>query len=121
MWWKVNQGKHSLLPEASNSVAQKHHFATLIPERAHQWTGHGGVKDTLTEVRSKYWFVRGRQFVKKILYRCVRCCKLEGPHYCAVPAPPLPEFGIKEAPPFAHCGLDYAGPLYIVEVESEKV
>jgi len=103
---------------------KQHHFATLITEHAHERTGHSGVKDTLTEVRSKYWFVKGRQFVRKTLYKCVRCRKLEGKHYRAVPAPPLPEFRIKEAPPFAHCGVDYAGPLYIVAAEgseSEKV
>jgi len=96
----------------------------LITEHAHEQTGHGGVKDTLTEVRSKYWFVRGRQFIRKTLYRCVRCHKLKGPHYRAVPAPPLPEFRIKEAPPFAHRGVHYAAPLHIVAVEgseSEKV
>ena len=75
--------------------------------------GHSGVKSTLTEVHSKYWFVRGRQFVRKLLFQCVTCCKLEGPHYRAVPPPPLPEYRVKEAPPFAYSGVDFAGPLHI--------
>ena len=62
-------------------LCKQHHFAILITEQAHVRTGHSGVKDTLTEVRSKYWFVRGRQFVRKIVYRCVKCRKLEGPQY----------------------------------------
>ena len=85
---------------------------------------HGGVEDTLTEIQSKYWFVRGRQFVEKILHRCVTCHKIEGPKYRNVPPPPLPEFRVKEAPPFAYCGVDFAGPLYIrvaEEPESSKV
>lgn len=75
------------------------------------------MKDTLTEVRCKYWFARGRQFVRKIVYRCVRCCKLKGLHYRAVLAPTLPEFRVQEATPFAYCGVDFAGPLYITVTE----
>ena len=72
--------KHPIL------LCEQHHFAILITEQAHVRTGHGGVKDKLTEIRSKYWFVRGRQFVRKIMYRCVKCRKLEGQQYRAVPA-----------------------------------
>ena len=94
----------------------------LITQYAHERTMHGGVKDTLTEIRSKYWFVRGRQFVRKILHKCVACHKVEGPKYRNVPPPPFPEFRVKEAPPFAYCGVDFAGPLYIrVAEESSKV
>ena len=49
--------KHPIL------LPKQHHFAMLIIEQAHERTGHGGVKDVLMEVRTKYWFVRGRQFV----------------------------------------------------------
>ena len=94
-------------------LPKQHHFAMLIIEQAHERTGHGVVKDVLTEVRTKYWFVRGRQFVRKILHRCVTCCKLEGPHYQAVPPPPLPEYRVREEPPFAYSGVDFAGPLYV--------
>jgi len=41
-----------------------------------------------------------------------------------VTAPLLPEFRVKEVPPFTHCGVDYAGPLYISvvkEPDSSKV
>jgi len=54
----------------------------------------------------------------------VVCHKLIGLHYGAVPAPLLPEFRVKEAPPLAHCGVDYASPLHISvaeESDSSKV
>ena len=101
-------------------LSKQHHFAVLVTERAHERTGHSGVKDTLTEVRCKYWFVRGRQFVRKIVYRCLRCRKLEGQHYRAVPAPLLPESRVQEAIPFAYCGVDFAGPLYITAPEGSE-
>ena len=47
------------------------------------------------------------------LFQCVTFRKLEGPHYRAVPPPSLPEYCVKEAPPFAYTGIDFAGPLHI--------
>ena len=110
--------KHPIL------LTKQHHFSTLIVRHAHERTSHGGVKDTLTDVRSQYWFVKGRQFVRKLLRRCITCRKLEGPPYTAVPPPPLPEFRVTESPPFAYSGVDFAGPLYIKQddgSESAKV
>ena len=91
---------------SSNSI----HWLPLL---AHERTLHSGVKDTLTELQSKYWVVKGRQFIRKLIHQCVACCKLEGHHYRAVPLPPLPEFCVKEVPPFSYCGVDFAGLLYI--------
>ena len=81
---------------------------------------HGGVKEALTEIRSKYWILRGQQFVRKIIHRCVTCRKVEGLNYRAVPPPPLPEFTVQESPPFAYRGVDFAGPLYVKMEESES-
>ena len=71
----------------------------------------------MTEVRTKYWFLKGRQFIQKILHGCLRCCKVQGLQLQAVPAPPLPEFRVKKAPPFYYCGVDCAGPLYVSAAE----
>ena len=56
---------HSIL------LPTQHPLTVLIVKSAHDWTLHGGVKDTLTEVRSKCWLVKGRQFVKKIIHQLV--------------------------------------------------
>ena len=81
---------------------------------------HGGVKSTLTELRSRFWIVQGRQFVRKLLYQCVVCRKLEGGPYKAPPPPPLPQFRLKEEPPFTSIGIDYAGPLYVKSLNSPQ-
>ena len=92
----------------------------LIVKYAHVKTLHNGIKDTVTKIRSKYWLVKGRQFAKKIIHHSVICCKVEGPHFQAVPPPPLPAFRVNEAPPFFYCGVDFAGPLYIKDHETES-
>ena len=46
----------------------KHHYlATLIIRNVHKRVFHNGIKDTFTEVRSKYWIVQGRSLVKTIV------------------------------------------------------
>jgi len=71
--------KHPIL------LTKQHHLAILIARNAHERTSHSGIKDTLTEIRSQYWFVKGRQFARKIIHQCIICHKLEGPSYRAVP------------------------------------
>ena len=90
-----------------------HYFTTLIVWSCHGRVMHGGVKETLTELRSKFWLVRGRNFVRKLIFNCVTCKKQDGRPYKSLNPPPLPEFRVKEAPPFTYVGLDYVGPLYV--------
>ena len=74
---------------------------------------HGGVKSTLTELRARFWIIQGRHLVRKLLYKCMICRKLEGRPYQATKPPPLPEFWGKECPPFPYTVADFAGPLYV--------
>ena len=74
---------------------------------------HNGVKETLTELRSRYWIVQGRQFVRKLLNEC-RICRRRGSKPLTGPPPPsLPDFHVQSSPPFTTTGIDYAGPLYL--------
>ena len=74
---------------------------------------HSGVKAILTELRSQFWILKGRNVVKTILRRCTVCRRFEGNPYCAPPPPPLPSFCLEEALPFMHTGVDFAGSLYV--------
>jgi len=39
---------------------------------------HNGIKKTLTEVRTRYWTLKGRSLVKQILCKCLVCKRFEG-------------------------------------------
>ena len=48
-------------------LSKHHYLATLIVRYAHERVFHNGIRDTLTEVRSKYWILQGRSLVKSIV------------------------------------------------------
>lgn len=90
-----------------------HHLTRLFVLHTHQRVFHNGVKETLTELRSRFWIPKGRSIVKQILHHCTICRRFEGKSYHAPPPPPLPTYRVQEAPPFAVTGVDFAGPLYV--------
>ena len=96
------------------ALLPKHHYLTgLIIVDAHVHVMHNGIKETLTQVRSKYWIIQGRQIVRQILLKCLICRRYEGPPQTAPRAPPLPQFRVQEEPAFTCCGVDFAGPLFV--------
>ena len=110
-------GNSAVPPEAKHPILldKDHHLTNLILNECHERVMHGGVKATLTELRSRYWIVRGRQLVKKVLHKCVICRRFQAKPYHSLPAPQLPSFRVNEAQPFSYTGVDFAGPLYVRE------
>ena len=99
--------KHPIL------LPKGHPLTTLIVQSAHQRVQHNGVKETLSEVQSKYWIIQGRSLVKALIHKCVVCRRFEGRPFNPPPAPPLPSFRVTEAPPFTYTAIDFAGPMYV--------
>ncbi|KAK6175232.1 hypothetical protein SNE40_013739 [Patella caerulea] len=90
-----------------------HYFTNLVVISCHRKVLHNGVKETLTELRSSYWIIRGRQYIRKLIHQCVTCRKYEGKPYQSPSTPPLPDFRVQESAPFAYVGVDFAGPLFV--------
>ena len=103
----TDSAKYTILLDAS------HHLTTLVVWRCHERVMHRGVKETLTELRSNFWIVQGRFFIRILLFRCTVCQTFEGKPYKVPQAPPLPSYRVKEAPAFSYIGLDYVGPLFV--------
>ena len=59
----------SLPPSAQNPIllSKEHRLTTLLVLDAHKRILHNRVRETLSELLSTDWVVRGRQIVKKIL------------------------------------------------------
>ena len=101
-------------------LPREHYLTSLIVSDAHKCVLHNGVRETLTEIRNKFWIVKGRSLVRAIIHRCVICCRHEGAPFPSPPPPPLPAIRVKEQPAFNSTGVDYAGPLIIRSQDPSK-
>lgn len=106
--------KHPIL------LPRDHPMTKLLVLKAHTRVSHNGIKETLTEVRAKYWVLKGRSLVKRILHNCLVCKRFEGRPYSAPVPPPLPEFRVTRGTPFTSTGVDFAGPLYVKMTGNEN-
>ena len=97
-------------------LPREHHVTELIIREAHEKVYHNGVKETLAEVRSRYWIVKGRQIVKKLIRRCFICKKLEGLAYPPPVTCDLPEFRVGASRAFETVGVDFCGPIYVRDI-----
>ena len=62
-------GKGKLLFDAKLPILLPnfHHFTYLVAQSAYEKLYQNGVKETLLEIRSKYWIPKVRQIIKRIL------------------------------------------------------
>ena len=102
------------------------HFTELLMLAAHRRVGHNCVKETLSELRFRFWIIMGRKFVRRALLGYSWCNKFEDSSYKAHVSAPLPEFRLRDDPALSSTGADYAGFLYVYgsverQEESSKV
>jgi len=93
-------------------IPHEDHLSTLIIQDAHQRTLHGGNQLTLAVIRRKYWIIRGKTSVRKILRNCITCHRFKANPVHQIMGN-LPEPRVNPSPPFVHAGIDYAGPIQI--------
>ena len=71
------------------------------------------MRETINQVKCKYWMPRIRQKVKNIINRCITCKNFDG-HPCFYPEfPALPECRIVPSHCFSRIGMDYVCPVFI--------
>ena len=66
-------------------LPRKQYFTQLVIRQSHENVKHNGVRETLIEVRSKFWIIKGTQAVKHVLFTCVICKKMLGKASEALP------------------------------------
>ena len=95
---------------------RRSHFTNLVINECHLKVLHNGVRETLTELRSCFWVVKGRQAVKTVIGKCSVCKKIEGRSYSVPHSPPFPEFRLSDEFAFSRVGVDFAGPMYVRDI-----
>ncbi|XP_033221034.1 uncharacterized protein LOC117175436 [Belonocnema kinseyi] len=105
----LNYGqKHPIL------LPQNHNVTALIIRDQHLKLLHGGSQATLNATRNNYWIINEKTTVKKVIRKCVICCRAN---------PLVPTYGMGDLPKnrtifkraFLHTGVDYWSPFYIKE------
>ena len=74
---------------------------------------HGCINQPLSELKSRFSLVRGRQQIRRALQTCLICKRFEGRRCSVSSMAPLPEFHLEENFAFTNVGVYFAGPLFI--------
>ena len=85
----------------------------MVALAAHAQVLHSGVRETLVQLRQKYWVPHGRQFVRSLICKCVTYLKTDGPPYRPVSSPLLPPLRVSEGQACSTTGVDYAGAFHV--------
>lgn len=99
--------KHPIL------ISCKHHFTVTLFRCEHNKLLHAAPQLLLYTLREKRWPLGGRNLARKVFHDCVLCARLRG----KTPQPimgDLPPERLHPGYPFIHCGVDYAGPVLIL-------
>ena len=94
-------------------LPKDHHISNLIVRHYHDISGHSGLEHTLSLIREKYWIVKARSLLRRILSSCVDCRKRQAAvgqqKMASLPADRVTPF----EPPFSYVGVDCFGPLEV--------
>lgn len=93
-------------------IPHQSRLTELIINKAHIECNHQGEQATLRKTREKYWIVRGRQAIRNIIRKCVRCHRFSAKMQQQLMAD-LPPARVTPSSPFTHTGVDFAGPIEI--------
>ncbi|XP_064464098.1 uncharacterized protein LOC135375287 [Ornithodoros turicata] len=93
-------------------LPREHHFTKLVVDQGHRRALHGGLQDTLNDIRERWWIPQGRQITKKIIFRCATCSR-HRLQAASAPTAPLPPERIVRNQPFEVVGVDFAGSVMV--------
>jgi hypothetical protein len=100
-------------------ILPKGHISKLIVRHQHLILKHAGVSTMINTLRASYWILGLRRLAKSVKRECFSCQRQDS-QACCQPAAPLPKLRVSESPPFSVTGMDFAGPLYCVDVQNKK-
>ncbi|XP_072171548.1 uncharacterized protein [Diadema setosum] len=95
-----------------------HHVVQLLVRHYHIMSGHSGKEYVLSLIRQRYWVIRGRLAVRRVLSDCFICKRLRaGPVEQKMADLPADRVAA-EKPPFSHVGVDCFGPYMVKQGRS---
>ncbi|KRX86068.1 hypothetical protein T4E_5437 [Trichinella pseudospiralis] len=100
-------------------LPRKGMIVDLLIRREHNPQLHAGVAQTLAALRERFWILRGRSAVKRVLRTCGMICRRAAARPFQQRMGDLPAIRVNPARPFSNVGIDFVGPL-LVRSEGSK-
>ena len=89
---RVNPGKLKHFQEHPILLRGNSYFTRLVILQCYEDVYPCGLENTLNRVLCDYWFIKGRQTVKKIVSKCVICKVIQGKTLLPPSAAKLPDY-----------------------------
>ncbi|MPC73958.1 hypothetical protein E2C01_068301 [Portunus trituberculatus] len=116
---RLHNSSHSYGSKHPVLLPKSHWLSHLVVMNAHHNTLHGGMGDTLTNIRTSFWIPKARQAVKSCIKSCVICRHYEARTVLYPGPPPLPEERVQESRPFQVVGVDYSGAIHLQDPDGK--
>ncbi|XP_048482864.1 uncharacterized protein LOC125489799 [Plutella xylostella] len=94
-------------------LSSKHYFTLLLFRHQHKQLMHAAPQLLLYTVREAWWPVAGRSLARRVVHACVTCARLRAQTLQPIMGN-LPAQRLQPGFPFERCGVDYAGPVLIL-------
>ena len=85
----------------------------------HEKVKHESKRCTVAALRERFWFIRARQQVQRVLKSCQYCKRYAKVGYTLPDAANLTAERLSSSPAFTFIGIDFAGPLYLKYFDPE--
>ena len=105
----------SIEAEARNPIIlpKRAYVVDLLVRHYHARAGHSGREHVLSLIREKYWIIKGRMAMPRVLSSCFDCKRrLQPPDSQKISDLPYKRV-TPGKPPFTFVGVDYFGPFYV--------
>ena len=74
------------------------------------------MRETLNQIRTNFWFTKPRNYIRRIIKKCIICNRQEGNPF-QYPAPPdLLSYRLRDKFAFTYSVVDYGDPLYVPNI-----
>lgn len=114
--------KNSLIPYDSRHqmlLPAGHPFSEAIVRNLHRSSLHIGQKGLLAVVRQRFWPLRVKSTIRKVIGKCITCFRAN-PLKTSQLMGDLPSYRVQPAPTFAYTGVDFAGPFLIKSLTAAR-
>ena len=109
-------GRAPISDEARHQVIlpRQHHVVELIIRHYHEVSGHSGQEYVLSLIRQRYWIIKARTTLRRLLSACFSCRRRQAPIQEQKMAH-LPEDRVTPSkPPFSFVGVECFGPYHVL-------